>query len=154
MKKLLAKISLCGIICSFLVFSSCGEEQAQDVVTFDTSMGYVQFTVDIVKSVEDQKAGLSGVEHLPQNKGMLFWYDEASVLHFWMKDMKIPIDIVFIGPDMKVSHILKELEPCVDIDRCPSYSSMRPALYVVEINSGLADKHGIRVGSEVEIAHK
>lgn len=136
------------------LLSGCGKEVGKDVVIFDTDMGYVQFSVDVVQDPEDLAQGLSGVRHLPENKGMLFIFDTIEVRHFWMNEMHIPLDIIYVGADDRVVHILKDAQPCETVERCPSFSSMEPTAYVVEVNAGLTDRYGIKKGSLMEIQHQ
>jgi len=66
------------------------------------------FEVEIAKSQEEKKKGLSLREDLPFNSGMLFVYNKENFYSFWMKDMNFPLDIIWINADNKIVHIEKK----------------------------------------------
>jgi uncharacterized membrane protein (UPF0127 family) len=129
-----------------------GGNSSRSSVTFSPPRGEVTFSVDVVKTQEDQEKGLGGREKLGEKEGMLFVYDKATVRHFWMKDMRFPIDILFVGTEGTVVHAVTNLQPCKkEDDVCPSYSSMEPTISVIEIKAGLAEKYGIKRGTPVVV---
>ena len=107
--------------------------------------------LEVVATISDRPLtrhlGLMFREELPQNRGMLFRYRKAKVRSFWMKHTRIPLDIVFIGPDLRVLNV-REAEPCRTA-HCPRYRSEGPARYVLEVNRGLCRRHGVRKGTRV-----
>lgn len=66
-----------------------------------------------------------------------------------MKNTLIPLDMIFVSAEGKIVHIEKNVQPCNSY--CKSYSSQKPAQYVVEINAGLSDKFGIEEGQRIVI---
>ena len=68
-------------------------------------IGDKQYNVKIAKTEEEKTKGLMNIEELPENEGMLFVYDEPQTVAFWMKDTKIPLDIIFIDQDYEVISI-------------------------------------------------
>ena len=110
------------------------------------------FNVEVVDTQEKAQLGLSGRKSLPQNQGMLFVFDEKSYHTFWMKDMKFPIDIIFIEGDKVVSIAENARVPEPDEEEnLPLYKSGGPINMVLEINAGLSEKHDIKQGDKVEI---
>ncbi len=55
------------------------------------------FDLYVAKSPRDQEIGLSKYENMPQNTGMLFQFGKSDYYAFWMRDMKFPLDIIFIN---------------------------------------------------------
>lgn len=110
--------------------------------------------VTVVDTNETRAKGLSGTTSLEENSGMLFIFDSKDVIPtFWMKDMKIGIDIIWINDD-KIVQIDKNLaapaEGTTD-DKLRLYKPLTKIDYVLEVNSGFSDKNGFKVGSEVSI---
>lgn len=101
-------------------------------------------TVAIASTDEQRINGLSGIEKLNENEGMLFLFDEPSKHGFWMNKMYIPIDIIWLDSNNKVVHIEKQLEPCELFLACPVYSPQADSLYVLELRSGFVDDHSIK----------
>lgn len=65
-------------------------------------IGKQRYKVEVACTEEDRIKGLQGRESLDEDKGMLFVFDEPDTIDFWMKDTKIPLDIIFINEDMEV----------------------------------------------------
>ncbi len=105
--------------------------------------------VEAVKSLREVEKGLMNRESLEKDHGMLFLFFQEEELDFWMLNMKFSLDIIFVNTDMIIVHIVNNAEPC-DKEPCEVYNSGKPALYVVEVNSGYASENGIMIGQKVE----
>lgn len=105
---------------------------------------------DIRDTEEGRAAGLMFREALGEKEGMLFIFSENVEYPFWMKNMKIPIDIIFISKDKKIVSISKNAVPCNKPDNeCELYKPDAPYYYVVETAAGFADRHNLDAGSSV-----
>jgi hypothetical protein len=89
--------------------------------------------------------------YLNEDAGMLFIFPTQQQQSFWMKNMRIPLDIVFITADKHVLEIYASVPPCAG-DVCPLYTSSAPIQYVLEVNSGFCARNGIVSGDPVVIA--
>ena len=107
------------------------------------------FNVEIADTDEKKILGLGNRDFLEENSGMLFSYPEKSTPGFWMKDMRFPIDIVWIDLEMKVSGIVKDFQPCEPDEFCPVVYPDEEIIYVLEINSGLSEAYGFEEGDEI-----
>ena len=99
---------------------------------------------------DQQIKGLSVKDHLKENEGMLFVYEQPSRQGFWMKDMKFPIDIFWINGNKTVVHIEHNLQPCAYGLLCPTYKPGQDSLYVLETVGGFAEKHDVVQGTRVQ----
>jgi len=108
--------------------------------------------VEIADDFEEQIKGLSNRDSLDDNSGMLFVFPDKQIRRFWMKDMRFPLDIIWIN-DNKIVKIDKNLPPEGEKPQ-NIYSSEIPVNYVLEVNGGYCSKHNINVGSEVELKIK
>jgi hypothetical protein len=86
---------------------------------------------------------------LPVDQGMLFLFDIAQPLSFWMFNTLIPLDIIFADAERRITSIYASVPPCRPPSRCPTYSSHGAAQFVLEVNAGTADRVGIGVGDEL-----
>ena len=83
---------------------------------------------------------------------MLFVYAEPSMLTFWMKDMLLPLDFVWIGADctvVDITHDVPNPPGGATPATLPRYSSAGPASYNLEINAGEARRLGLSAGDPV-----
>jgi uncharacterized membrane protein (UPF0127 family) len=101
---------------------------------------------------DQQIKGLSVKDHLKENEGMLFVYEQPSRQGFWMKDMKFPIDIIWLDNNGTVVYIKNSLQPCIMTFAflCPTYTPDKDSLYVLETGSGFSKKHGIKIGTHAD----
>ncbi|OGY57883.1 MAG: hypothetical protein A3E61_02620 [Candidatus Colwellbacteria bacterium RIFCSPHIGHO2_12_FULL_43_12] len=98
-----------------------------------------EFSVQIADSIDERDKGLSGRNSLGGKEGLLFVFDESDEYGFWMKDMKFPIDIIWIENN-EVVYVLPNVKP----DSYPSvFYPPQPANKVLEINAGLSESLGI-----------
>jgi hypothetical protein len=96
--------------------------------------------------------GLGGRESLPDDRGMLFVFPDSGRHAFWMKDMLIPIDIVWISAEGRVVDVqTAQPEPGVPDPQLKRYNPTSEAKYVLEVRAGLADEKGVKVGNEARI---
>lgn len=100
-----------------------------------------KYQVKIAESEADKIKGLQGVKQLPENEGMLFVYDEPQTVGFWMKDTKIPLDIIFINDDCEVISIYKG-QPYNE-----NIAEEDNVKYVLELNQN----SGVKKGDELDI---
>ena len=84
------------------------------------------------------------------NGGMLLAYPRSRELRIWMKNMLIPLDIVFLDHQGRVVNLVERVPPCRQLD-CPIYDSAESARYALEITAGSARKLGIARGQRLVI---
>jgi uncharacterized membrane protein (UPF0127 family) len=104
--------------------------------------------VEVVRSQEKQALGLMYRTEMAENHGMLFIYKQSAPLSFWMKNTRIPLDILYFDQHLKLINISANTPPC-KTPRCPGYPSHAPAQYVLEINAGLARQWQIEPGEQL-----
>lgn len=108
-------------------------------------IGSQELSVEIADTLEKQIRGLSGHQPLKENEGMLFAYENPRVLSFWMRDMRFPIDIIWIDEGRDIVGIAPNLSP----DTFPqTFSSAVPVQYVLEVSAGWAELHGVVIGDQ------
>lgn len=112
-------------------------------------IGEQKFSVQVLRKPWELEQGLSGKASLPKEKGYLFVFTRADKYDFWMKGMRFPIDIIWIN-DGKIVY-MKERAPVPITNFLETYISDEPAQYVLEINAGLAEKYGFKVGDRVQL---
>jgi len=105
---------------------------------------------DISATPEQRTRGLSLRGTLAENEAMLFVFDAEAEHRFWMKDMKFPIDIIWISSDKIVVDIEHNLQPCYLGLFCPTYEPEGDSLYVLETVGGFAGKYRVVKGTPVE----
>ena len=98
--------------------------------------------IEIAEGREEQAQGLMYRSAMDENHGMLFPYPSARPLSFYMKNMKMSIDIIFADADRKIVTIHQAAAPYSE----KSLPSSKDAQYVVEVTAGFTSRHGIEEG--------
>jgi uncharacterized protein len=102
--------------------------------------------VEIVDKPEEMAKGLMGRTELPESSGMAFWLGTRSDHGFYMKNTKIPLDLIYLDYN-KVVGILTLQPMDTTVRRLGRNSSV-----VIETNAGWSARNGVRVGDSVEIS--
>ena len=110
----------------------------------------VVLVADIAATDEQMTRGLSVKDSLDENEAMLFVFDWEAEHTFHMKNMKFPIDIIWIDADKTVVHIEHNLQPCSSGLFCPTYKPNDDSRYALETVAGFAERHDIVKGTMVE----
>ena len=111
------------------------------------------FNIQVAKTPEEKEIGLSSKKSLDKNAGMLFPFEKPGYYAFWMKNMKFPIDIIYIrnGRIVKIHENVKP--PTNANENPPIYNSSKPADTVLEINAGLSEKYNFKEKDLVKISN-
>jgi len=119
------------------------------------SINDVSFNVVVADDDNSRAMGLMYEKSLPSNAGMLFIFPDSQPRAFWMKNTLIPLDILYFNHNRNLVSVQANVPPCKNTTtRCPNYPSTKAAQYVLEINAGLADKYGFKLGDELLIKLK
>jgi uncharacterized membrane protein (UPF0127 family) len=111
------------------------------------SIGGTDVKVDLAITQAEKAKGLSGRDSLAEDEGMFFVFDYTTRHPFWMKDMLIPIDMIWIDEKGVVVYVEHNAKP----ESYPSlFGSNIESKYVLEVASGFAERHGVTIGSKVE----
>lgn len=105
-------------------------------------------TVEIADTEEKRQRGLMFREHLAPTDGMIFLFDEPGNYPFWMKNTLIPLDMIWVDKNAQIVWIAQSVPPC-KADPCPSFDHKGMASYVVEVVSGFATDHKLKVGDKL-----
>lgn len=149
------------IVFVFTLLSSCKEEKAaktegQVVVSFkkegvlslkksDSDSIIKTIDIEIADDEYSTQTGLMYRTKLETNHGMLFIFPDVQMRSFYMKNTKIPLDIIYIDEDKTIVSFQKNAQP-MDETSLPSDA---PAKYVLEINAGLSDAWQLAVGDKI-----
>lgn len=109
-------------------------------------IGNQSFYLQKAESNADKEKGLGQKNCVNDNEGMLFVFGYPNQYPFWMKDMRFPIDILWLDLQGRVVDMKKSVEPATFPE---TFINAQPASYALELNAGQADKLGIWQGSRI-----
>lgn len=111
--------------------------------TADLTVAGKTVALEIASTDAAREKGLGGRRSMPDDRGMLFVLSKPAATCFWMKDMLFPLDIIWLNTDKQVIYLAPRVSPkTYPKSYCPS----APAKYVIELNSGQAQKLDINPG--------
>lgn len=160
---LLAVFTVCYLSCQRVALTPGEdvEQKEKEMITEDTSLPSsvnlatiaissggktVNISAEIAVTNEERARGLQDRQSLPKNSGMWFVFEGETHDAFWMKDTFIPLDLIFVGPNMKVVDIIENAVP----QSTDLLISKVPYQYVLEVNAGFVDDNDIKIDDDVE----
>ena len=114
--------------------------------TVQMKLGSKTYTLEVANDDESRTRGLMRRDSMPQDHGMIFVFAQPQKRGFWMRNTRIPLDIVYITTDGKVDSV-KQMQPYVE----KTVSSEGEVKWAVELNQGQGAVAGIKAGDVVEI---
>jgi uncharacterized membrane protein (UPF0127 family) len=124
-----------------LTVAACASEPR---VILHSGGGEVPVTVEVAATRAQQQIGLMYRKAMAPSAGMLFVFDTVVEHPFWMKNTVLALDMIFLGDDRKVVGIVKDAVPFTTTSRTVGV----PSRYVLEVNAGFSEKHGVKTGDQ------
>lgn len=140
------------LLFSTLLTSSCGQKATTAEEYYSTPIKLPDGTVIYAESMRTPQEMMRGMmfrDELKPDRGMLFSHGSPGKYPYWMYQVKIPLDIIWIAGDRRIVEISPNTPPCpagVQASKCPQFGGNAEALFVVELAGGVAAKHGLKVG--------
>ena len=125
---------------------STASQSNAGLATVKMQIGSKTFTLEVANTEETRERGLMRRDSMPADHGMIFVFDHEQVLPFYMKNTRIPLDIIFVDKDGVVVAV-KQMKP-YDLS---TTSSVKPALWAIELNQGAAAAAGVKAGDLLTI---
>jgi uncharacterized membrane protein (UPF0127 family) len=141
-------LALTGLLAGFALAGLNGARvQAAEMQPLEivTKSGVQTFSVELAKTDQERMTGLMYRKSLPEGYGMLFDFSPEQDVSMWMKNTYIPLDMIFIRSDGRISRIAENTTPMSEA----IISSGGPAKGVLEVPGGTARKLGIAPGDQV-----
>lgn len=135
------------VVFAAMLFSSMSAAQ-QDVsfgscdIVIETGSGPVRYNSEFAYTPAQAARGLMFRKEMAPRTGMLFHFGQERVVSMWMKNTYLPLDMVFLSAAGKITHIHRNAVP----QSIENISSQMPALFVLELNAGEADRDGLEIG--------
>mgnify|MGYP001973016853 FL=1 len=148
-------LSLLSVVClSSIITISCGNQRddhsLSNLTVINVKIGDATIEAEVAFTPEERSKGLSGRKHLPDGRGMLFYYSDSTPKSFWMKEMLFDIDILWIGEDCTVIKIDNELpSPSSTTAELKIYPAPKLSRSVLELSAGQAELLGLKIGDKV-----
>lgn len=137
-----------------LILAGCGEravtlEDYQTlVVRFPNGK---QVRAEVMAKDVDLTRGMMFRDSLAPGRGMLFFHSRDGKYAYWMYQVRIPLDMIWMDRERRIVEIAANVPPCTTIaSQCPNYGGNYDARYVLELGGGMAAKYGLKVGDALK----
>lgn len=125
-----------------------GSGKLPDYPTVNAQIGSETFLLHIPQTEAERKLGLGAIRQLPSGHGMLF--NGRGQIGIWMKDMKYPIDILWIDERDQVIHVVLDAQPSSYPEKTFRNPAHLDARKVIELNAGEAVRLGVTPGTKIQ----
>jgi uncharacterized membrane protein (UPF0127 family) len=130
--------------------SGCGRRSAtvedfnSQEITFPNGK---RVLAEVMIQQADLMRGMMFRDSIAPDRGMLFMHGRPGRYSYWMYQVRIPLDILWLDHDRRIVEISADTPPCKTVaSQCPMYGGHEDALYVLELGGGMAAKYGLKLG--------
>ncbi len=142
--KLLVIVLILLLVVSLFLFVNYRNPQENII---ELTINNHTFILEQAITPQEKQKGLMFRTSLEENRGMIFIFENEQERSFWMKNTLIPLDMIFIDENNKITSI-QTTQPCHQ-DPCQTYQAQ--AKYIIELNAGMTEKIGLKVEDEIEL---
>ena len=140
------RLTLAGLGLSLLPALAAAESACRDdQISLRGDWGEARFTVEVADDADERAQGLMHRESMARSAGMLFIYDSARTVRFWMKNTLIPLDMLFFDDEGRLVSAFEKAAPGSLVSR----RSSGPAKYVLELRGGSMQADRIGPGARL-----
>ncbi len=134
-----------------IIFTGCNAHKDSSPSNYQPiTVGGSKLQVEVADAFNTRKQGLSNRAQLKWEHGMLFVFNNYAKYAFWMKDMRFPIDIIWIKDDtiVDIHHRVAIPQNNQNLKR---YHPSQAVNYVLEVNAGWVKQNKIKIGDKIKI---
>ena len=136
------------------ILVNCGEKAAtvDDLNTIGLTLPNGQeIRVEIMIDPKDQLRGMMFRTEMKPGHGMLFINRQPTKQQFWMYQTLIPLDMIWMDSGKRIVEIVPNAPPCkTKASQCPQYGGHEDSRYVLELDGGMAQKYGLKLGQQMQ----
>jgi uncharacterized membrane protein (UPF0127 family) len=130
--------------------AGCGASKPDESQTIPLTLpGGNTIRVEVMMDATDMARGMMFRDRMLPDHGMLFVHREPGPVSYWMYQVKIPLDMLFLDSSRRIAHIAADVPPCprsTASSACPTYGSNQNIKYVLELAGGDAARRKLQIG--------
>ena len=136
---------------AFLLVSACGPKTTGEGELNTTEITFPNGRTVLAETMRqqvDQMRGMMFRDSLAKDRGMLFVHPSEMNVPYWMYQVRIPLDLIWMDHQRRIVEISANTPACTakSSHDCPSYGGNEKARYVLELAGGGAALYGLKVG--------
>ena len=137
----------------FLFLAACGDNstKVEDLLSTELTLPNRQkISAQTMLAREDMMHGMMFRDQLAPDRGLLFIHASAGNYPYWMFQVKVPLDIIWLDSSHRIVEISADTPPCkTQASQCANYGGSQQSQYVLELAGGMARKYGLKAGDEI-----
>ncbi|HWB99135.1 MAG TPA: DUF192 domain-containing protein [Bryobacteraceae bacterium] len=137
--------------CLLLLAASCGPRTVnlEDFEKKDVKLPNGQIVrAEVMIKLFDLQRGMMFRESLPQGHGLLFVHPKPGLYPYFMYQVNVPLDIIWMDANRRIVEIVPDAQPChTRASLCPTYGGKQEASFVLELGAGEARRYGLQTGN-------
>ena len=137
------KVFVALIVCCLICGCEATTQPQSNLATVTMKVGNKTYTLEVADNDDSPQRGLMRRDSMPADHGMIFVFKEPQKMAFWMKNTRIPLDIVYVDANARVDSV-KQMQPYVET----GVWSEGPIQWAIELNQGQAS---VKAGEALEI---
>jgi uncharacterized membrane protein (UPF0127 family) len=111
----------------------------------------MQIRAEVAMDPIDMQKGMMFRDSLPRGRGMLFIHQQPGLYPYWMYQVKIPLDMLWMDSSRRIVEISADTPPCkTKASQCPNYGGHQQAQFVLELAGGEARRLGLTLGQTLQ----
>ena len=145
---------LSGLAFPILLLTLSCSEKPTTMATFNTRLVTLpdgsEIRAEVMAHPEDMMRGMMFRDSLAADRGMLFIHGEPGRFKYFMFQVRIPLDIIWMDRNRRIVELSPNTPPCkTRASDCPTYGGNENALYVLELQAGSIEKHRLKAGHQL-----
>jgi len=113
--------------------------------------GGQKIRAEVMMREADVQRGMKYRDSLAEDRGMLFLHGSPGNYAYWMHEVRIPLDMIWMDENKRIVEMYRNAKPCPDApEKCPVYGGRQQAVFVLELAGGMADRYGLKLGQQLE----
>ena len=140
-----------AVAAALLALASCGSPSSTRDDYYFTEVVFpngAKIKAEVIRDPLIMQRGMMFRDSLAADRGMLFTHGQPGNFPYWMHNVKVPLDIIWLDSNRNVVEIVHSAAPCPKRP-CPDLGGTKPALFVLEVNAGVAKKNNLQAGESL-----
>jgi uncharacterized protein len=147
-------VKLVTVFAALFLLAGCGSKNDAELVN-TTEVTFPNGKIVIAETMRrdvDQMRGMMFRDSLPKDRGMLFVHTTDENHPYWMYQVRIPLDMIWMDHSRRIVEISANTPPCPSkpAHECPSFGGHEKSRYVLELAGGGAAQYGLKVGDQLK----
>ncbi|MBI4904022.1 MAG: DUF192 domain-containing protein [Acidobacteria bacterium] len=136
-----------------LFLSGCGSRNSDSIELKQITLpGGKVIRAEVMLRRNDMMRGMMFRPPLALDRGLLFVHTRAGKYSYWMSNVKVPLDIIWMDKERHIVEMSPNTPPCLETDpvKCPTYGGKVESTFALELSAGQIAANGLAIGQQID----